>query len=491
MDNRGDILVVDDTLANLQLLSDLLKAEGYMVRASRLPKIALESALAAPPDLILLDIKMPDMDGFEVCQKLKEDERTAGVPVIFISALQEVSDRIRGFEVGGVDFITKPIQHTEVLARVSAHLELYQTRERLQETTRIWEAILAASNDFIAVIDKNGVILDVNGFAADRLNMNPAAIRGMNAYDLMPDKLRSKRRSSIKQVILSKREQRSEDVVDGLYLANVIYPVLNIHGEVDKLVLVSSDITERKELEIKSRQRLEELAHFSRISTVGEMTTEIAHELNQPLTSISSYSETLRQIIQSEQWDNNNVLDSLGEITHQAQRAASIIRRLRSLVRKDETFRSQYDVNSIIDELLQLSSMDSRWSDVEVNTELNEQIPMIFADKVLLEQVILNLIINALDAMSDKDVTERKLTIRTSLNDNGLVVIEISDSGHGLNTEQCSKVFEPFYTTKKSGMGMGLSICKSIIDDNGGNIWAESTPGNGSQFRFTIPVITK
>ena len=134
MDNQYEILVVDDSPESLQLLTSILMEQGYKVRPTREPKLALESALANPPDLILLDVKMPGIDGFELCQRLKQDDHTAVVPVIFISALQEMRDRVRGFEVGGVDFITKPIQREEVLVRVNAHLTIHYLQKQLQDT---------------------------------------------------------------------------------------------------------------------------------------------------------------------------------------------------------------------------------------------------------------------------------------------------------------------------------------------------------------------
>jgi signal transduction histidine kinase len=134
--DKYEILVVDDTAENLRLMADLLITEGFRVRAAQEPAQALKSALAKPPDLILLDVKMPGMDGYEVCQRLKQDERTTQIPVIFISALQEIGDRVRGFEVGGVDFITKPIQREEVLARVSAQMELLRMRRHLEERVK-------------------------------------------------------------------------------------------------------------------------------------------------------------------------------------------------------------------------------------------------------------------------------------------------------------------------------------------------------------------
>lgn len=177
MSNHGEILIVDDTLANLQLLTDLLKEEGYMVRPTRSPEMAIESALSNPPDLILLDIMMPEMDGFEVCQKLKQEMNTSTIPIIFITALQDMRDRLRGFEVGGVDFITKPIRREDVLTRVSAQLVLYQMREIRKETAELhakdlqeneiaYKNLFDSYNDAIILLNKD-----------DCLDCNPAALR--------------------------------------------------------------------------------------------------------------------------------------------------------------------------------------------------------------------------------------------------------------------------------------------------------------------------
>ena len=138
MTHRGEVMIVDDTPANLQLLAGILEDEGYMVRPTRAPQMAIESAQADPPNLILLDIMMPDMDGFEVCRQLKKNQNTANIPIIFITALQETEDRLRGFELGGVDFITKPIRRADVLARVSAQLVLYQMGESRKENISMY-----------------------------------------------------------------------------------------------------------------------------------------------------------------------------------------------------------------------------------------------------------------------------------------------------------------------------------------------------------------
>ena len=248
------------------------------------------------------------------------------------------------------------------------------------------------------------------------------------------------------------------------------------------------DITERKQIEAKARQHLEEVAHYSRISTIGEMTSEIAHELNQPLTSIASYGDALSGMLQSDNWDMGDILDSLQDITQQALRAGEVIRRLRNFVRKNNTYKDRFNANAIIDGVLKLISVQARWHDIEIIAELSDSLPEIKVDKILFEQVLINLIHNAIEAMSCDEIVERRSIIRSMLNDNGEVQIEICDTGPGIDDEQIAKIFEPFHTTKPSGMGMGLSICRSIIEDNDGKLRVDSQPGQGACFRLTIPV---
>ncbi|MAS81407.1 MAG: hypothetical protein CMF45_01810 [Legionellales bacterium] len=176
MAHRGEIMIVDDTPANLQLLAGLLEDEGYMVRPTRVSEMAIESAQADPPNLILLDIMMPSMDGFEVCRQLKQNESTADIPIIFITALHETEDRLRGFELGGVDFITKPIRRADVLARVSAQLVLYQMGESRKEAFNIcnkelheneskYKSVFETSDDAIMLLNEKTICFDCNSSA--------------------------------------------------------------------------------------------------------------------------------------------------------------------------------------------------------------------------------------------------------------------------------------------------------------------------------------
>ena len=198
MTHRGEVMIGDDTPADLQLLAGILEDEGYMVRPTRAPQMAIESAQADPPNLILLDIMMPDMDGFEVCRQLKKNQNTANIPIIFITALQETEDRLRGFELGGVDFITKPIRRADVLARVSAQLVLYQMGESRKENISMYnkesqenekkcKSIFESSSDAIMLLnekkacyDCNSSVLNLFGYKSNK------EIIGLQLHELSP-----------------------------------------------------------------------------------------------------------------------------------------------------------------------------------------------------------------------------------------------------------------------------------------------------------------
>jgi len=246
---------------------------------------------------------------------------------------------------------------------------------------------------------------------------------------------------------------------------------------------------ERKRAEELERQHMLELAHISRLSTMGEMATELAHELNQPLTAISNYGEAALNLVTSDLSVSDDVKDALQEITNQTYLAGEIIRRLRAFIRKEASPRIQINVNEMVKEVLQLTNVESRWQGIFIFQDLGNQLPEVVIDKILIEQVLINLIRNAIEAMGSEQVSERRLTIRTMLNDRDEIEIAISDNGSGLTSAELEKAFDSFYTTKEDGMGMGLSISRSIIEAHDGNLWANSTPGEGTTFRFTLPGI--
>lgn len=247
------------------------------------------------------------------------------------------------------------------------------------------------------------------------------------------------------------------------------------------------DITKRKRAEEEARLHQEELAHVLRRSTMGEMAAMFAHEVNQPLSAIISYAKGCARRLEARSTSPETLLAALDEIVAQAVRAGEIIRRLRRFVGKGEVQRQRLNVNDLVDEVMHFVTAEASEHEVRVQVDLAADLPPIDADGVQIEQVILNLLRNALEAIYEARGEHPLLAVRTQrLGDE--VAVAVRDSGVGLRPDVDDDVFEPFVTTKSTGLGMGLSICRSIVGAHGGRVWCESNPDRGMTFHFTLPV---
>lgn len=244
-----------------------------------------------------------------------------------------------------------------------------------------------------------------------------------------------------------------------------------------------------KQIERLERQHQAELAHFSRLSTIGEMSSALAHELNQPLCAIASSAKAALRMMKSGDWDSNELLEAMEEAGAQAERAGKIIHRTTKLVRKKEPHRSMVNIENIIDEAIALVEHEAQLKGITIQqVGPSEKLPMFEADAIQIEQVLLNLLRNSFEAMDDIKGSRHQVTIEVSRDESGAVQVAISDTGHGLPAGNIDRVFEHFFTTKSEGLGMGLSISRSIIETHGGLIWAERRSASGATFRFTLPI---
>lgn len=251
--------------------------------------------------------------------------------------------------------------------------------------------------------------------------------------------------------------------------------------------IYARDITAVRRAEQESRQHQAELVHVCRLSTMGEVATGMAHELNQPLSAIVNFANGCSRRLQGNLGQRQALVDAMGQITLQAQRASEIIRRLRALVGKQPPVRSKVDLNHLVREVHSFVELDAGSLDFTIRLNLEPGEILVDVDLVQIEQVLLNLVRNAFDALEEVPPPERRLTVRTRLSgDTAEVVVE--DSGPGIEPERMQSLFEPFFTTKSSGMGMGLPISQTIIENHGGRIRAESTSGSGAVFFIRLPV---
>ncbi|NQU56410.1 MAG: PhnD/SsuA/transferrin family substrate-binding protein [Rhodospirillales bacterium] len=246
-------------------------------------------------------------------------------------------------------------------------------------------------------------------------------------------------------------------------------------------------ISERIRAEEEAHHRRAELAHIDRLNTMGEMASGFAHELNQPLAAIVNYARGCIRRIQKQQCDSDMILDTLNQVTEQATRAGEVIKRIRAFVRKDEPERTRADINHVINESLAFMKGDAERQNIKIELDLQPNLPAVIIDHIQVEQVILNLIRNAFEAMSETPATAHGLNIRTGVSGEGKICVTVIDTGPGLLQNEES-MFDPFVTSKANGLGLGLSISRSIVEAHGGDLYVTHDHGPGAALTFTLPI---
>jgi len=254
------------------------------------------------------------------------------------------------------------------------------------------------------------------------------------------------------------------------------------------VVFTATDITKRKKAEQHAQERLAALAHVSRLSTMGELASALGHELNQPLAAIINYANGCVRRLQSGSGGPNELMTGLESIASQATRAGEIIRHIRDFVRRAEPQQSVVDLNEVVREVRSIADVEARQGGVQLRFQLEGHLPEVMVDSIQIQQVILNLIRNGIEAMSSAAPGRKVLTVRTGRTDGDRLEVSVSDLGPGLPGEGADRLFEQFFTTKPEGMGMGLPISRSIVEAHGGNLWAASNPEGGAIFTFTLPI---
>jgi C4-dicarboxylate-specific signal transduction histidine kinase len=267
------------------------------------------------------------------------------------------------------------------------------------------------------------------------------------------------------------------------------HPVRNISGDLVEYVGTSMDVTERKRAD-EERERLRQaqadLAHVSRVTTMGELTASLAHEVNQPIAAAVTNANTCLRWLARDHPNVEEAREAAMRIMKDGTRAAEIISRIRLLFKKGTAQRELVDVNEAIRDMIVLLRSETTRNNILVQTELAADLPEVMADRVQLQQVLMNLMINGIEAMKDVDGT-RELAIRSQLKENEEVVVSVTDSGVGLPPQQKEQIFNAFFTTKPHGTGMGLRISRSIIESHGGRLWAGDNSPRGASFCFSLP----
>jgi len=293
----------------------------------------------------------------------------------------------------------------------------------------------------------------------------------------------------------NQKEMKSEEIQfrikksDGeiRWIEHACQPVLDRQGNYQGIRASNRDITKRKLYKSETHQLQSELAHMERIVTINTLTSALAHEINQPLAAMRSYAQAALRFMEKDQPEYDNVRKALQGIVADNKRAAAVINRLRDLVKKEKTNWETLEINSMINDVIGLINSEIILRNASITLDLHQSVPVVHGDSIQIQQVLINLLMNALDAMDDQPIERRTITISTRLENSNSAFVSISDSGGGIPPDKIKAIFAPFQTTKPKGIGLGLAICKSIIEAHGGKIWADNNLDGGAIFFLVFP----
>ncbi len=355
--------------------------------------------------------------------------------------------------------------------------------------------ILDAVVDAILTIDARGHIQSVNEATMRQFGYTESELVGSPLSMLMPEPYRAAHQQFVDNYIASgeakiigigrELEARAKD--------GRIFPIYLAVSEIQTengtyFAGIIRDLSAEKAAEAAMLEQRERLSQVARLSTMGEMTASIAHEINQPLTAISMYAQACVKLLQMDNLDRQKLVDALTKLNRQALRAGAVIERIQRFVRQEDGERQLVDINALVKDLSHLAAGDARLHGIELRFDLAQGLPNVYCDPIQVQQVALNLIRNAIDAMHEIGCSNgHVLEIGTRLLD-GAVEVTVVDCGTGVAEEHMDLVFSAFHTTKQDGMGMGLSICRSIIEDHGGELNFRNNDACGCTFYFRLPV---
>lgn len=369
-----------------------------------------------------------------------------------------------------------------------------QLEQQLLEKQNYLTAIIQTEPECVKLLSREGLVLDINPAGAALIDAEPAQVRGTCIYSVVARQDQAPYRALTERVFRGESgilEFQIESPKGRMrWLETHAVPMRDAGGTIIALLGITRDITARKNADEELQRHHFELARVCRLVTVNEMAMTLAHELNQPLCAITSYLESLRNMVREANGACHDRIEEIaGKAAAQAERAGQIIRRVREFASTQESGKLPSHINSLIQDVINICLAEARQRGVSVQLDLAAELPTVLADPILIQQVILNLIRNGIEAMEDLPDESGRLLVTTRRTDEDTVEVTIADNGCGLPDAGTERAFTPFYSTKPQGMGMGLSISRSIVKAHGGNLGLEADwRSGGTTARFSLPV---
>ena len=427
-----------------------------------------------------------------------------GLAATFLGALLGLLVFTGASEISAAE-ITNAVAFVLIGAAIAWSGEQLQ-RNRIRATTSAREArareahltsILDTVPEAMIVIDERGIIQSFSSAAERLFGRTAEAVVGSNVKYLMPSPYREQHDGYLERYLRTgeRRIIGIGRVVVGERKDGSTFPMELAVGEMRSgnqrfFTGFIRDLTERQETEARLHELQSELVHISRLTAMGEMASALAHELNQPLSAIANYMKGSRRLLENASDDRSALLrDAMDKAAEQALRAGQIIRRLRDFVARGESERRVESVKKLVEEASALALVGAKDQGVRVRFQFDPTVDLVLADKVQVQQVLLNLLRNAVEAM--ESAPRRELLVSTASGKDGMIVISVTDTGAGIAPDVLPQLFQPFVTNKRHGMGVGLSISRTIVEAHGGRIGVEPNPGGGTIFRFTLRAVTQ
>jgi PAS domain S-box-containing protein len=485
------VCIVDDDPDSRKLLRELLEPDGYRLMIFESGPEAIETARIEPPDIVILDVMMPEMDGFEVCRQLRNDEQLSQIPIILITSLDDRRSRLQGFEAGADDFISKPIDPIELRTRLGTIARLNRFRLLYNERERFRRAI-ANSPDAILITTPEGQIRFVNETAKNLFGTKDNdGLSGSNIYEALSPENGARLKSQV-ATLIERPDSRFEPLESTLLLPRCAGTVVEISAALlpwqdgSAVQLSLRDVTDKKNVEAQ-------LLRSQRIEMLGQLASGMVHDLNNILTAIRS------SVSLAEQDDPQRRAAHLRNADAQAHRGAGLLRQLLLFARGSDGQMRLVHTSEIIGEAVTIIQ-ETFGSLYSIKLDLGDDLPDLHADSTQLHQVITNLCVNARDAMPAGGclwiAAKRVAVTPASAADlspeakpGEYVALSVRDTGTGITPEVRAKLFNPFFTTKPAGKGTGLGLATvlRILRRHRGFVTVESKPGEGACFTCYFP----
>ncbi|WP_376963434.1 response regulator [Azospirillum sp. A26] len=495
------LIVEDDRIVARDIQHQLSRMGHVVVGMSASGEDAVRMACSQQPDLVLMDIRLEgEMDGIEAARRIRDAHR---IPIVFLTAYanDEVVHRASLTEPFG--YLLKPFEEPQMRTVIQMALYKHASDTRLRLSERRYAATLASIRDGVILCNRDGRVDFMNRAAETMTGWTAAEAAGqpLSAVFVVVDEETQQPLEDFSAVVLRsgdfappERQSRllprggdADALPAGIVVEERCSAIIDDRGDFVGSILVFRDLTQRRRIAEALRTAQADLAHIGRLTMMGELAAAVAHEVNQPLMAIVTNAGTCLQHLSQPQPDLDKTRMVVERIVRDAQRAGDVVRSIRALARRTPVDPGWVDISALTADTLELVRAELRRARITVETDLQAGPPWVHGDRVQLQQLVLNLVMNAIEAMSADDLPERRLRIVTG-SDDGWLRVRVEDSGPGIVATDIDAIFRALYTTKPDGLGMGLSISRSIVELHGGRLTATPGASGGSVFEFVLPV---